>query len=298
MCIMKDQVDLVVKTFNSWNKNLKFTFEIEFQNRINFLDITLIRRRHDIITDWYQKDVASGRLINFNSHHTLQQKKNIIFNITDRAILLSHNKFHMKNKEKIVKLLVDNGYPVDFINKNIDIRIKKIQIINAEKTITEKDTPSNFLCLPFKSNFYFLTPILKKFNVSTIPIVEKSLNSIIRLGKDITSKWDQINVVYKIHCKNCPASYIGETKRSLKTRINEHKKHKNQDSVVSVHEREKLHEFDWNNIKILDQEANYNKRLLSEMIHINRERNSINRKEDVLNLSTTYFSLLRIFNSL
>ena len=34
------------------------------------------------------------------------------------------------------------------------------------------------------------------------------------------------NFVYKIPCKDCNVSYIGETKRSFKVRINEHKKGK------------------------------------------------------------------------
>ena len=29
-----------------------------------------------------------------------------------------------------------------------------------------------------------------------------------------------------------------------------------------------LHEFDWNNVKIIDYESNYKKRIISEMIHI------------------------------
>jgi len=32
------------------------------------------------------------------------------------------------------------------------------------------------------------------------------------------------NVVYKILCNNCDFSYVGQTKRQLKTRINEHVK--------------------------------------------------------------------------
>jgi len=34
-------------------------------------------------------------------------------------------------------------------------------------------------------------------------------------------------VVYKLCCKNCDASYVGQTSRQLKTRISEHRNHIN-----------------------------------------------------------------------
>jgi len=40
------------------------------------------------------------------------------------------------------------------------------------------------------------------------------------------------------------------------------------------------HNFDWNNVKILDFESNYQKRLISEMIHIKSQKNGINLNED------------------
>ena len=46
----------------------------------------------------------------------------------------------------------------------------------------------------------------------------------IKLGKDATNKWEQTNIVYKFHCKNCPVTYIGESKRALRVFINEQKK--------------------------------------------------------------------------
>ena len=66
-------------------------------------------------------------------------------------------------------------------------------------------------------------------------------------------------MVYKFDCKNCSATYIGETKRSLRTRINEHKTNKNKESVVSLHRIENKHEFDWGNTSVLDMEGNYKK---------------------------------------
>ena len=42
MCINKKHIDLVLKTFNSYNNKLQFTYELEQDKKINFLDMTLI----------------------------------------------------------------------------------------------------------------------------------------------------------------------------------------------------------------------------------------------------------------
>ena len=62
---------------------------------------------------------------------------------------------------------------------------------------------------------------------------------------------------------------------------NEHKTNKNKESVVSLHPIENKHEFDWENISVLDMESNYKKRLVSEIIYIKSNHNSINKKEDI-----------------
>ena len=93
---------------------------------------------------------------------------------------------------------------------------------------------------------------MKQYNIISIPLVKKSLNSIIKLGKDVTKKWDRTNIVYKFTCKNCPAAYIGETKRTLKKRIIEHRNNKNEDSVVTMHKKSFNHQFDWEGAVILD----------------------------------------------
>jgi len=68
----------------------------------------------------------------------------------------------------------------------------------------------------------------------------------------------------------CDASYVGQIRRLLKTRIDEHQSHiqrnTNQSSVITEHRLEFLHDFDWDNIEILDEEIYFNKRIISEMI--------------------------------
>ena len=89
---------------------------------------------------------------------------------------------------------------------------------------------------------------------------------------------------------------MGETKRELKTRINEHRKHNNPEAVVYQHITNFSREFDWNNVKIIDYESNYKKRLISEMIHIKCNKYNVNKKEDVKFLNSSYVPLLRILN--
>ena len=77
------------------------------------------------------------------------------------------------------------------------------------------------------------------------------------------------NVVYRISCNECDASYVGQTSRQLKTRISEHKNDINRSkptkSVMSEHRKCDNNNFTSNKVEILDNERNYNKRLISEM---------------------------------
>ena len=96
--------------------------------------------------------------------------------------------------------------------------------------------------------------------------------------------------------QNYPATYIGETKRSLITRINEHKSKKSTESVICQHQMNYNYELNWEETRIID-ESNYKKRLTSEIIHIKSNHNSINKKEDIYNLKKIYFPILKLINS-
>ena len=99
-------------------------------------------------------------------------------------------------------------------------------------------------------------------------------------------------MIYKFTCKHCPAIYIGESKIALGTRINNHLNCYNKGSVVSQHIAQG-HSFDWDNVKILYIKPTQKKRLISEMLNITKNSDTINKKENIQSLSRAYKSSLQ-----
>ncbi|EZA62075.1 hypothetical protein X777_06969, partial [Ooceraea biroi] len=126
--------------------------------------------------------------------------------------------------------------------------------------------------------------------------VRNKLNCIISLGKDVLMKSINMGVVYKINCVNCDACYIGQTKRQLGKRINEHKvdirKHEGCRSVVSEHRLVNDHDFDWQNTFILHHESHRRKREVAEMYYIKSHTDTINIQRDTESFPVVYESVL------
>ena len=81
------------------------------------------------------------------------------------------------------------------------------------------------IVLPFfKEMECVMKNFFKKYNTNVVFSTINKLNSIIILGKDKNVKYNNANLVYKINCNNCNASYVGQTSRRLNVRIKEHKK--------------------------------------------------------------------------
>jgi len=251
-----------------------------------------------LIFDLFFKPTFSGRYLNFKSHHPKTQKRGLIFGLVDRIIKLSNPIFHKQNLENIIKILLNNGYPLPYIFSNINKRIKHILDNSYDNTSNNKNKNKNknnkkkdknntkyYIKVPFIKN---VTPkilsISNKHNFNTIFTMNNKLSNIIKTGKDKIEKWKGSNVVYKINCEDCDASYVGQTKRQLQTRINEHRmdinKRSGNHSVISLHQLTNNHKFDWNNVRILDREQSYYNRITSEMIHIKKQSNGLNKQND------------------
>jgi len=78
------------------------------------------------------------------------------------------------------------------------------------------------------------------------------LREFIRVHKDFLLRDKKSNVFYKISCKSCDASYMGQTCRQLKSRITKYKNHiwwnTSTRNVIMEHRLQEGYDFDWDNI--------------------------------------------------
>jgi len=132
-----NSLDIFLETFNSFHeRKLKFTMEISRGNRI-FLDVSLIVENRIIIFDFFKKPINSERYLNFYFNHSIEHKKEVVVNLFDRTLLLSHPRFQSKNLAEIINILANNGYPLNIIFSIINNQIKYLSFTSINERFKE-----------------------------------------------------------------------------------------------------------------------------------------------------------------
>jgi len=148
----------------------------------------------------------------------------MIYGLVDHVIKLSHPSFYEKNLKFCINILLDNGYPLDFIFNKINLRLKKLFVqrtVNATDLIDGNSiNERKFLVLPYVQPLSeFISSNIDKLKANISFRCLNKLSRFIRVHKDIDHTTFKNNVIYKIGCNDCDATYVGQTKRQLKTRI-------------------------------------------------------------------------------
>ncbi|UYV78433.1 hypothetical protein LAZ67_16001341 [Cordylochernes scorpioides] len=289
LCITEVDVSIIINFLNSLRPFLKFTYELEENRSLPFLDLQLTRNQNIIETKIYRKPTHTGSYLNFNSFGPICHKVAVVKTLSKR--LTTH--FTDKTDEKIEKArlfqeLQNNNYPKEFIKKQL--YTPKIPSTNN----TQISTPNMFCSLPYSYGCERIARSLKKHNITTRYQPNQNLRSIFRHPdtKQIYKPEDRANVVYKIPCKSCQAIYIGETSKPLSERINQHKsalKRHNPTSLLVDHAFNNSHTPDFDHTSIIHQNIKEKHcRLFLESWSSLDNKNSINRKIDLPDIYTQF----------
>ena len=238
---------------NSLHPTLKFTIEHSGQGQgVPFLD-TLVRvEEHDNITrietELYIKPMNSGIILHYKSAHPTLTKHNVARNQFRRAIRNSSNgSKERRSVERIYRLLLENGYPRKLLSR-LHKEARSGQSLVSDDKGKEQKGFDGFLCLPYIDE-ELLCKIKSKVKKSGLNVRiawknnQKLRDKLVRSSLcrprcpggqrchvcksgfpgDCTEK----NVVYELSCQVCQeegreVKYIGETKRPVRLRFNEH----------------------------------------------------------------------------
>ncbi|XP_050507982.1 uncharacterized protein LOC126885454 [Diabrotica virgifera virgifera] len=309
LCLPANELDNLLLYFNSFNHHIQFTLEKEDTLcSVPFLDTRVIRKNNILLVDWYRKPLSSGRYLNYSSYHKHAMKINLIKAMKNRVLKISDVSFHSKNLKILLHLFLENGYPETLLRKllfntsNIQPTIVNNNVdADNSQTIDIPNTNVAYMTLPYTSEIApKLTRLFKPFeNIKLAFRTALTVNRVFSKVKEKTPVLSKTDTVYSLPCLNCNQIYIGQTSRRLKDRITSHRSDCRlypDRSALGEHSFNNDHRIDYNNVRVLDRESHAAKRLFLEMVHINKNPNSMNHRTDIGHLNEMFSYLLYLDN--
>ena len=233
---------------NELNTSIEFTIELPKNNQLPFLDtmVTLNPEEGKFNTSLYIKPIHSQCVTPWDSHNPISQKRGLLIGETKRAISRSTNSYSRTKSLRLIKQIFRrNGYPKSFVQKTIN---------KATKTHhpTESDEKVIHLKVPFINEEYKrrTQAVIHRTGIDNIKIhyingrrsarifappkerQECSPNCITCSNAEKENCCLLKHCVYQITCMHCNALYIGETGRTIGSRI---KEHVNTQQTVYIH---------------------------------------------------------------
>lgn len=224
-----DHVSKFQEYMNSQHANIKFTSEIERNGKLPFLDVLVEQKGQAFCTSIFRKNTFTGLYSKFDSFLPLQYKVGLIRTLLVRAFRICSNYECVHDEFTIVKnLLEKNGFPLSILDRVI----KKfwLKMYCRKPSIQGCSKFPVLICLPFTGvHCLDLRSKISRFVRNYYP--QASVRFVFQTKRRIRNLFvykDRLplllrsGVVYKFECSGCSATYIGKTKRHLKTRVYEH----------------------------------------------------------------------------
>lgn len=272
----RETLDVFLEHLNNQHCDIKFTMEIENNGSLPFLDV-LVKRLPDgrLGHSVYRKPTHTDRYLHANSHHHPAQKLSVVNSLVHRAISISQTDNLQSELDHVQKSLQNNGYRKTDIQSTIKRRL------NPKSRIKNDEVTKTVAFLPYISRVTDrIGKVLRKHKVKTV------FKSTCKMSQLLPNPKDKLNPlsskgVYSIPC-SCGAVYIGETGRSIKTRLCEHQRYLRTGllakSAIAEHQHETGHQILFDSTSVVAQSSNYVPRKIREAIEIIKHPFNINRE--------------------
>ena len=291
---------------NSRHANMRFTFETENNDCINFIGVTISHNlsdnnSHGYLTSVFRKSTSTSLFTNFNSFTPLMYRLSVFKCLIFRAYHLcsSWSLFHIEISN-IRSMLLRNGYPSWILDRVIKSSVANFLQPNVKYGPNKERV---YIGLPFLGSVTDqLRRSIKQINKQFMP--HKDLIVYFKPGqrisnffrtKDSTPFELRSHVIYRYTCAECNSSYVGQTTRHLRHRIAEHTgtSHLTGKTMkAKVHSSIREHCSRCPGSECISQNFKILARGSTELELLVKERLLINREKPVLNGNCGSFELL------
>jgi hypothetical protein len=254
-------IDPFTEHLNSLHPKIKFTWEMEVDRTIPMLD-TLIMRKDDGTLSFkvYRKKTHTDQYLQFTSHQPTEHKLGVIRTLRHRAnTIITSPEDKLNETNHLKKVLSVSGYP-NWAWQNKGSR--KINRPSNPDSLTSR--PKRHITIPYVQGISEpLSRVMRRSNIMVHVRPHRTLRNMLVSVKDKVEMKDKCGVIYELACKACSSSYIGETERTLRKWIVEHKR---ESSPVGARMTDHFHQLEDNKTKVLDSETEWFKRGIREAI--------------------------------
>ena len=280
----------ILNHLNSIDQSIKFTMELEENNRLPVLDLgcNVNRKKKRIEFNVHYKKTNTNITIKKQSNHTEQTKQGVIRGYVERAKAYCDPVYLQDELDNIQHIFEDNGYSKKEIATAMKDRVK-----NTAGNEEEEKQVRGIVVLPnihgFSQQF---NKIVRKHKFRVANKTEGRVRDLIANAKTpLGSKNGKI--VYNIPCKCVSHAYTGETDRMWRTREDEHKakvrltlqdidngqadraqeRMNDGDGGLAKHAASCSKGIDWENTKIIGREPRWHQRKYLEGIETLKLKN-------------------------
>ena len=252
---------------NNLVDSIKFTFEIESDCKLPFLDI-IVHRVNNVSFKYsvYRKPTSNNSFIHYYSGHSDNVKRSIFISMFLRAYRVCSPEFFDDEVSYIFDIGSKLKYPKTFIELCLS-KTKKIFYRNNDNNNNNNKKMENILVLPFNEKLMKIKYLFKIINVDLVFSFKNTLKNILIKN----SPTNNTSCLYKIPCNNCGSFYIGQTSKSLSIRIAQHKNYvrtAQENSAIFCHYQEYNHPVSWKDSSEILYISNFYTRNLLESILI------------------------------
>ena len=160
ICFVKiGSIEYIRSVLNSFHKNIQFTYEVESNAKLPFLDVLFMRNNEDITTTIYRKDRNSDVYLRWDSFAPISWKRGTLKALVERTCLICSTPRLLEKKLTHIRTAFrnTNGYPNWIINQVFEqTKVKQgdpvpnSNVSNELKVVEKHDDKKYRLMIPYQ----------------------------------------------------------------------------------------------------------------------------------------------------